>query len=102
MTSGSSLEIAREMLGGFLERSILGHDGDRRFAPVEPPVQPGAENIVLQTDLAWIQEGVTVGRTGTSRIEEARPAVVNMIRGRRSTISGTKIYNIQLDTPNWQ
>src|SRR5262245_48767274 len=75
---GAPLETARETFGGFLERSILGHDGDRRLAPVKSPVQTGAENIVLQTDLAWIQEGPTVGRTSVSRIEEARPTVVDI------------------------
>src|SRR5262245_44835590 len=78
MTSGLPRDRSRNVWGGFLERSILGHDGDRRLAPVEPPVQAGAENIVLQTDLAWIQEDSTVGRTVARRIEEARPAVVNI------------------------
>ena len=57
-SSKTAREIAR---GALFERSILGHDGDGRLAPVEPPVQAGAENIVLQTDLAWSQEGPTVG-----------------------------------------
>jgi hypothetical protein len=74
---GSS-KTAREMLGGFLERSILGHDGDRRLAPVEPPVQAGAEDVVLETDLAWVQEGPAIDRTGIRRIKELRPAVIDI------------------------
>jgi hypothetical protein len=78
LTSGL-LKTAREMNWGVLfERSILGHDGDRCLTPVDPPVQTSAENIVLETDLAWIQEGPTVGRTDIRRIEELRPNVVDI------------------------